>query len=199
MPLALLARMPPIMQASIDAGSGPMRRPWTARTSFTRLPTTPGSTRTRAPSTSTRDTLPVARQLDQQPVAHRLPRQAGAGGAEGQRQAVAAREGEEARHLGRRHRLHDGARQQAVDAGVVGVGDAVDRAGRGCARPGSSGSGARERERAPLAPPHRLAGFHQLWVILVPSTSRNFASHAGCAGHAGLDHEVAVDHRLVHR
>ena len=53
MPDELLATMPPIIAASIDAGSGPMRRPCGASSRFRWPPTTPGCVRTRAPSSST--------------------------------------------------------------------------------------------------------------------------------------------------
>ena len=42
MPLALLAAMPPIIAASIDAGSGPILRPNGARRRLATAPITPG-------------------------------------------------------------------------------------------------------------------------------------------------------------
>ncbi len=42
MPLALLAAMPPIIAASIDAGSGPILRPKGASARFAAAPMTPG-------------------------------------------------------------------------------------------------------------------------------------------------------------
>ena len=53
MPLALLATMPPTMQAIRDAGSGPIRRRYRRRTALARPPVIPGCTRRRAPSSST--------------------------------------------------------------------------------------------------------------------------------------------------
>ena len=42
MPLALLAAMPPIIAASIEAGSGPILRPCAARARLAAAPITPG-------------------------------------------------------------------------------------------------------------------------------------------------------------
>ena len=53
MPEELLARTPPIMQALIDAGSGPIFAPWGARARFTAAAMTPGCTRTAAPPSRT--------------------------------------------------------------------------------------------------------------------------------------------------
>ena len=52
-PDELFATMPPIMQAPIDAGSGPSFAPWRARWALTIPPTTPGPTRTRVPPSKT--------------------------------------------------------------------------------------------------------------------------------------------------
>ncbi len=50
MPLALLATMPPILQALIEAGSGPILRPNGASQAFAWAPMTPGCRRICAPS-----------------------------------------------------------------------------------------------------------------------------------------------------
>ena len=53
MPLALLATMPPTMQAPIEAGSGPSFRPSGASSALASAPMTPGPSRTRAPPSRT--------------------------------------------------------------------------------------------------------------------------------------------------
>ena len=54
MPAALLATMPPIMQALMDAGSGPIFRPSGARKALASAPMTPGSRTMRSPFSSIR-------------------------------------------------------------------------------------------------------------------------------------------------
>jgi hypothetical protein len=74
------------------------------------------------------DVAPVAGDDGQDAVRHRLAGEAGARGPEGERDPQAAAEPEELPHLRRRGRVDDRPRDEAVDAGVVGVGDPVDRA-----------------------------------------------------------------------
>ncbi len=52
-PDALFATMPPIMQAPIDAGSGPILRPYGASAAFASAPMTPGSRTIRSPPSFT--------------------------------------------------------------------------------------------------------------------------------------------------
>ncbi len=54
MPAALLATIPPIMQALMEAGSGPILRPSGARKAFASAPMTPGSSAMRPPPSSIR-------------------------------------------------------------------------------------------------------------------------------------------------
>ena len=130
MPLELLARIPPIMQAPIEAGSGPILTPNFCRCRLTWPPTIPGWTRTRLPSSSTRRLAPVARDDGEDAVGHGLTRQAGPRGAKGQRDPQRAAEPEQILDLADRGRQHDGLRDDAVDAGVVGKGDAIDPPGQ---------------------------------------------------------------------
>ena len=72
--------------------------------------------------------VPVGRQLHQQVVAHRLAGEGGAGGAEGQVAARATAEVEEVPDLAQVPRAHDGLGDEAVDRGIAGAAQAVDRA-----------------------------------------------------------------------
>ncbi len=73
---------------------------------------------------------PVARHVHQDPVRDGLPRQAGAGGAEGQRHALSVAQAEELPHLLDRRGLHDRTWHLPVDARVVGEGEPVEDTGQ---------------------------------------------------------------------
>ena len=100
MPLALLAAMPPIIAASIEAGSGPILRPSGASLRLAAAPITPGCRVIDAPSAATSMPAPAVAEHDEDRVADRLAREAGAGGAEGHRRAAAGRSSEHAAKLG---------------------------------------------------------------------------------------------------
>ncbi len=71
---------------------------------------------------------PVAADIDEDAVSDGLTREAGASGAEAERDAVLVAETEEMRDFFGGLGLDDGARDEAVEAGVGGEGDAVDGA-----------------------------------------------------------------------
>ena len=126
MPLELLARIPPIVQALIEAGSGPILTPCSLRCRLTMAADRARLHANLAPAVLDGDVAPRLRDHDQQPVRHRLPGQAGAGGPEGQRDPVLPAETEQGADLVHRVGPHDGSRHESVDAGVAGVSDAVD-------------------------------------------------------------------------
>src|SRR5512138_711785 len=66
MPLALLAAMPPIMAELIEAGSGPILRPYGASRRLACAPTTPGCSRMRRPSSR------ISQRLQPSPATTRI-------------------------------------------------------------------------------------------------------------------------------
>ena len=80
---------------SVLAGSGPSLRPSGARTRLAWPRIVPGLTRARAPSLLDRDAAEVLADVDEDAVALALAVEAGAAGAEGDRDLLLAAEGED--------------------------------------------------------------------------------------------------------
>jgi hypothetical protein len=117
MPLALLATMPPILQALIEAGSGPILRP-KGQPGVGLGADHAGLQADLLALAANLAAVPVIAEHDQHRVADGLARQAGAGGAEGDRHPLALGQLEQADHfvfgLDAHHQLGD----QPVEAGV---------------------------------------------------------------------------------
>ena len=143
-PPELLAITPPTQAMSVLAGSGPSLRPCGARTRFAWPSTVPGLTRAQRAVLLDRDAAEVPSHVDQDAVALALAVEAGAAGAEGDRDPLLAAVGEDLGDVGCVVGHHHRAREEPVGAGVGGVLDEVADAGRG-----------RGRRRA--APPARRA------------------------------------------
>ena len=135
MPPELLAITPPTQAMSVDAGSGPSRKPCGASTRLTWPSTVPGRTRARRAVVLDRDPAEVAADIDQDPVALALAVEAGAAGAEGDRDRVTAPVLEQLRDVVGVASHHHGLRDQPVGAGVGGVADQVGGPRRAPGRP----------------------------------------------------------------
>ena len=92
-------------------------------------PITPGWRRMRSPPSSTSTPGPVPRGEHEHRVADRLARQAGAGGAEGDRNAECVRFAQDQRDLVERLGLDHDLGDQAVEAGVGAVGEGAGGVG----------------------------------------------------------------------
>ena len=152
--------MPPTVQVAIEAGSGPIFRPYGARTRFACAPMTPGCTRTSRPPSSTDGTAPVPRAIStRMPSVTACPERLVPAARKISGILRARREREEGPHLVDARSEDDGLRHEAVEARVRGPRDPVDRA-RGDAqrtddrfqRRNQAGVGLREHPGM-LAPP----------------------------------------------
>ena len=121
MPEELFAAMPPILQASIEAGSGPILRPKNASRRLASPPIIAGPSRTTAEAGSKAKLAKAFAETDQHRIRDRLPRQGGAGGAKGHRRALIAAEGENGGDFILVFHRHDDARRQPVETGVGSV------------------------------------------------------------------------------
>ena len=153
MPPELLAITPPTVAMSVDAGSGPRRRPCSARSAFTWPSSVPGSTRTRVTVVLDLHAAPVAAHVDHHAVALRLAVEARARGPERDRHSRAAPVGHHLHDVVDVVRHHDRLRDQPVGARVGGVaheiGDAGEHAvGAEQRRPGRSAAARACRRQA---------------------------------------------------
>ncbi len=127
MPEELFARMPPIIAASIDAGSGPMPAP-VARQQPVQVAAHDAGLAPDPLAVVEHARLPEeGSELDEHVVAHGLAVERRAGGAEGEVTVLLARPAEELADLGDAARTHDRLRDQPVDRGVGRAAQAVDR------------------------------------------------------------------------
>jgi len=132
MPEELLATIPPIVQATSEAGSGPSTRPRRRREALARLMVVPGSGREKAAVGGNGDGTEVVAGVDDDVGGAGLAGQRGSAGAERQRAAVGLggpKEGGDLRGIGRRrHCVGD----ELIVGGIVGVRIPVDRSAAHC-------------------------------------------------------------------
>ena len=115
------------MQASIEAGSGPIRAPNGTSARFTRAANRPRLHADAAPVVERLDLPPTVTDVHEQAVGDRLAGEARPGGAKRHGDSSLAREREDGADLVDRLRPHDRARHEPVEARVRRVRGDVDR------------------------------------------------------------------------